>query len=86
MVFELWCAGIGVILVWKIRKSYKSANTIIIQEVAKPKHVYIRKSLIKSAPIIIPEIITNTDDNYYNYVITRSKSLPIIFENISLSL
>ena len=85
MAFELWCAGIGVILIWNIRKSYKDKHTITVQDIIKPKHVYIQKSLIKSTPIIIPEIIT-TNNKYYNYVITRSKSLPIIFEDRSLSL
>jgi len=93
MAFDILFAGVGVVLIWKVRKMYKDSNTITVcspktdDKPIKQVYVYKNKS-IPSVPIPIialAEECYNMTYNTYNYSIKRSKSLPVIFEDRSLS-
>ena len=90
MALDIWIAGVGIILIWKLRKHYSTSKTETnYTKVIKPLYIYKNKTC-KSVPIPINGMFNNIPQQYNGidvpFIISRSKSLPIIFEHKPLSL
>ena len=76
MAIDIWIASVGVILIY-IKKKYKSIKPLFIYKNKNTKNIHIPNM----------NMFTNSfDDNSNNYnlfIKTRSKSLPIIYEDRS---
>ena len=86
MLIDLWIASVGILFIYKLKKIYnnkKTKSTII-----KPLYIYKNKRS-QNIPIPNMNMFTNTDNDtnsfeYDLFIKTRSKSLPIIYEDKSL--
>ena len=86
MAIDIWIAGIGILFIYKLKKLYNN-KTSTTKPIIKPLYIYKNKKT-QNIPIPNMNMFTNSfDDNTYNYnsfIKTRSKSLPVIYEDKSL--
>lgn len=81
MTIDILIAGVGILLIWKLKKNYKTINSLFI---------YKNK---RSPNVVIPDLNIHTNTSIENsinsppnisFIRTRSKSLPTIYESIPL--
>ena len=84
MIIDLWIASVGILFIYKLKKIYNNKKTKAT--IIKPLYIYKNKQS-QNIPIPNMNMFTNTDNDTTSYdlfIKTRSKSLPIIYEDKSL--
>mgnify|MGYP003329029854 FL=1 len=86
MLIDLWIASVGILFIYKLKKIYNNKKTKAT--IIKPLYIYKNKQS-QNIPIPNMNMFTNTDNDTTSYdydlfIKTRSKSLPIIYEDKSL--
>jgi hypothetical protein len=86
MIIDLWIASVGILFIYKFKKIYNNKKTKAT--IIKPLYIYKNKQS-QNIPIPNMNMFTNTDNyttsyDYDLFIKTRSKSLPIIYEDKSL--
>ena len=78
MAIDIWVAGVGILLIWKLKTNYKTI---------KPLFIYKNK---RSPNVVIPDLNMHTNTSIENsinspshisFIRSRSKSLPTIYES-----